>query len=143
MLAGVTYGITDRSKEAEEALFRTIALLEGEPVEQPGPVPEILALGKPTLLAQALFVLGMLYLDLDRAQDAENVLTRASGLFQSLVDSDPEDIETLSMFADLLDSLAEIYQDSDRSTEAEEVRVRLHAIRMHLAERNPDDPMNG
>jgi len=137
---GIVYVSTDRLQDAEAALVRATALMQGGFDEElPGPMNGLLG-AMPMLLATALVVLGLVYQAMERFDDSESAFSSAASHLQQMADDDPANSGILEMHADVLESLVEVYQEVGRPADADEVRLRAHTIRTRLANQEPDDP---
>jgi len=87
-------------------------------------------------LAAALTMLGLLYVQLGQAGDAENALTRAVAISQDLTDSDPDNEYMLALALSLLGIH---YSPVDRTPEAETALRRSAIISERLSTRDPDN----
>lgn len=135
-MLGMQYLEADRMQDAEVTLIRAVELLEqlaDRNLEDH--IPLVVLANTPSPLGWALGLLGGLYKEAGRGQDAEDILVRAADLLEQLADQDPEGHDLLVA---VLEELAELYHQQGRSQDAENALTRVASILQPRAGRNPE-----
>ena len=91
------------------------------------------------MLALALSMLGVHYLQTDRTQDAETTLRRAVVISEKLSTRNPDDYENQLQFANTLTALGGLYMQAENEKDAEGVLLRAVAVSRHLTTQKADE----
>lgn len=151
---GMLYIESDKTAKSEDALTRSIALLDAlMPDGVPNP-PDIFSEGMPRLLAANLMMLGGIHAEADRFDEAVNELTRAVAVLDSLLSPGATLSETAkhapahlwaasaferNMLARALMFLGAVEANVERWEDAEQALARSRGIYEQLMQDAPTD----
>ena len=151
---GMLYVGLDRTDESENALARSVAIIDALMSDGVPPAPDIFLEGVPRLLAVNLLMLGGMHAEADRVDEAVNELTRVVALLDSLLGSGATLIDTTTnapaklwavstfeqqMLAHALMFLGAVHANAERWEDAEHALARSRGIYEQLMQDTPTD----
>lgn len=132
-MLGLLYGVTDRTEGAVRSLAEVVTVSRDLIASAEGGLASSAQkMRASTFLGSALCFLGMIYLELEREQEAEASLVEAVQVMRQR----PHDATDQSLLAEALDLLVDLYQRQNRGADAE----RTLELRRRLDDQSPGAP---